>query len=287
MVEHNLAKVGVAGSNPVVRSTKQQVRGPLRRASSVSRGGCVLRTASRYIRRPAERAHRRRIVGSLPGAGSRARRRRRTRPRRDRRRRRRREALPVESAGICRPPEGDCLGDLSCKGENRFGFPERGASYRPGAQGHPGDDSTWTPAQGAPRRSRARSLRRYGPTRALTGVPRPRIGSCSSAVAVQVERSDRKGSSARRSIAATAPPLDTSSTAGEAGPSTEWPWHAAVPDSDIRSRSSCSGATGSGARKQDQPDAASQGLPPRSTAASQRPSRHAAAGRRRVCEGGR
>ena len=33
-----LAKVGVAGSNPVVRSTKQQRRGPLRRASSVSRG---------------------------------------------------------------------------------------------------------------------------------------------------------------------------------------------------------------------------------------------------------
>ena len=28
MVEHNLAKVGVAGSNPVVRSTEQQVKRP-------------------------------------------------------------------------------------------------------------------------------------------------------------------------------------------------------------------------------------------------------------------
>ena len=30
LVEHNLAKVGVAGSNPVVRSRKHQVRGALR-----------------------------------------------------------------------------------------------------------------------------------------------------------------------------------------------------------------------------------------------------------------
>ena len=34
LVEHNLAKVGVAGSNPVVRSTKVQVRPPLRRGPS-------------------------------------------------------------------------------------------------------------------------------------------------------------------------------------------------------------------------------------------------------------
>ena len=36
LVEHHLAKVRVAGSNPVVRSIKLQVRGPFRRASAAS-----------------------------------------------------------------------------------------------------------------------------------------------------------------------------------------------------------------------------------------------------------
>jgi hypothetical protein len=46
VVEHNLAKVGVAGSNPVVRSTKVQVRGPLRRASSLCQGRHYICTTS-------------------------------------------------------------------------------------------------------------------------------------------------------------------------------------------------------------------------------------------------